>query len=867
MYVQGKRPGERFEPLERVTLTGAGEGTISVKDSLGREYVCMPAAPDLQFTAGGALGYHTIALQDPAGHVRDSLTFSVDTDTHVDDEGGEFRDILQMLVYTMLITCSPPPSPGAEVERGAIRYRGRLYRYFVPWLRDHVHTMKGMKYFSGCLKDAIDLYRDSQRADGMIWDNVERRTPPAPGPNHWSVRFDYDGFIQPFGDHSAEFKRIPVENDVEYLFVEGLYYTWKALGDDGWMADSLDAAIRALDYSVTSPYRWSSRYGLLKRGYTIDTWDFQDEEDCLREFVGWPDPMAIHKEKTRFGIMFGDNTGYAAACRYLAEMLEHVGRAAEAQAYRQRGQEIKERLDALSWNGRYYTHHVPEDPAVRRDLGVDEASQVSLSNAYSLNRGLSHEQCVAIVQTYQDLRQHLPPGSPGEWYTIYPPLQRGFGDHNDVWQYMNGGVTPIVAGELAHGAFEHGFEGYGVDVLRRLADLGRKYDGRLHCVYTGALQPPQRTFTPLDLAPLAHADLALEGAEGLPGGRQELAGVPFLIPDLPTHDCPRCIGLSQRPGYTPQVDLPVHTKAACVYFLHTVAHTGLGGVGGTITLHYAGGTTFSQYVVVGHNVLPWSHWLHLPAPNPGHNRKVTEIAWRRSGRAPLNVQLVAYGLDNPHPDLEIERITLTAAEDGALWAVLGVTLSGSPSPAPSPRPGGGSGDHPVYFSPAPNPRPGGGSGDHPVYFEPDPVSFGIPDSWGAAAVVYALIEGLVGVVDEGVAYGQARLAPRWAAAGVGQAAAAVKYPASNGYVAYRYRHDPERRWIEIEVTGSGEACHCHVLLPAEVQAVQSVSAGDAPLPFTSTRVEGSRYVDFTLTLPGPHTVRIYYLSTTRDKSN
>jgi hypothetical protein len=316
------------------------------------------------------------------------------------------------------------------------------------------------------------------------------------------------------------------------------------------------------------------------------------------------------------------------------------------------------------------------------------------------------------------------------------------------------------------------------------------------------------------------------------------------------------------------VDLPVHAKAPCVYLLHTVAHTGLGGVGGTITLHYAGGTTFSQYVVVGHNVLPWSHWLYLPAPNPGNNRKSTEIAWRRSGRAPLNVQLVAYGLDNPHPDLEIERITLTAAEDGALWAVLGVTLSGSPSPAPNPRPGGGS------PSLAPSPRPGGGSGDHPVYFRPDPVSFGIPDSWGAAAVVYALIEGLVGVVDEGVAYGQARLAPRWAAAGVGQAAAgvgqaaaAVKYPASNGYVAYRYRHDPDHRWIEIEVTGSGEACHCHVLLPAEAATVQSVRAGDQPLEFAFTRVEGSPYVDFTVNLPGPHMVRIYYLSKARDKSN
>src|SRR5690348_5051274 len=96
------------------------------------------------------------------------------------------------------------------------------------------------------------------------------------------------------------------------------------------------------------------------------------------------------------------------------------------------------------------------------ELGVDASKQVSLSNAYSLNRGLEHDQCVAIIKTYLGIKGNLLEGSPGEWFTIYPPFGKGLDGHSRQWQYMNGSVTPIVAGELARGAFEHGFESYGV---------------------------------------------------------------------------------------------------------------------------------------------------------------------------------------------------------------------------------------------------------------------------------------------------------------------------------------------------------------------------------------------------------------------
>src|SRR5699024_4222289 len=88
--------------------------------------------------------------------------------------------------------------------------------------------------------------------------------------------------------------------------------------------------------------------------------------------------------------------------------------------------DLKKRLDKISWEGNYYLHQVPEDPDVDRDLGVDQSKQVSLSNAYSLNRSLTHEQCKSIIKTYQKIREEMPSSSPGEWYSIYPPFPKGF---------------------------------------------------------------------------------------------------------------------------------------------------------------------------------------------------------------------------------------------------------------------------------------------------------------------------------------------------------------------------------------------------------------------------------------------------------
>src|SRR3989304_2415584 len=146
------------------------------------------------------------------------------------------------------------------------------------------------------------------------------------------------------------------------------------------------------------------------------------------------------------------------------------------------------------------------------------------------------------------------------------------------------------------------------------------------------------------------------------------------------------------------------------------------------------------------------------------DKRRASVVWRANHPQHLNQQVVAYGLDNPHPEKEIRSLIFKAADDGTMGFVLGLTLSESE-----------------------------------VYFPPDPISFGIPDQWGAAACVYALVEGLAGVVDGDTAYRKVNFSPRWLAAGVDKAEAIIHYPASDGYVAYRYSLDAINSFLNIEL--------------------------------------------------------------------
>jgi hypothetical protein len=344
------------------------------------------------------------------------------------------------------------------------------------WLRDHTHQMKGFKYFEKDMTSTLDIFQQYQMRDGAFYDffvEAEEESHDLPvcesddSPVYVHDRFRYDH------ENRIKFARCGVESDVEYLAVEAVYGAWQATGDDIWMAAKLPSLDRALTYSLTSPARWSAEYQLVKRPFTIDTWDF--------EYVGEPEES---KERFRHSdvkhgnywcIMHGDNSGMFKACNLIAKMYGHIGNHSRAQYWKQWAVHFKKQTDIVCWNGRFYTHQVHITPVVVKD--VDEREQLSLSNTYNMNRGLpDHTQCVSIIKEYLRRREANRDRHFAEWYSIDPPFpSEVFGlDYLHPGIYVNGGIMPLVGGELAHAAFEHGFESYGVDILRRYYELAIK---------------------------------------------------------------------------------------------------------------------------------------------------------------------------------------------------------------------------------------------------------------------------------------------------------------------------------------------------------------------------------------------------------
>jgi hypothetical protein len=707
---------------------------------------------------------------------------------------------------------------------GTVKFNGRSHPNFVPWILDHTHTAKGMRYFSNATAGLVELLRENQREDGMIWSFAQED----PGPGYFDTRDAGAGYTR--RSNGLLLVRQPVENHCESNFVSALFIAWQSSGDDEWMKATLDSAIRALDYTMNDPARWSHKFGLLKRGYTIDSWDFQVDDHYAVKFPIGTD-MMIDPDRTKFGVFFGDNTGYAHACLQLATMLRHAGRPSDAEAFEQRGSAILERLSALSWNGAFFTHRIEEDPDVHRDLGVDESTQIAMSNAYSVNRGISPEQCAAILRTYRDLSRHLPTGSPGEWYSIYPPFERGFGAHSGRWQYMNGGVHAHAAGELARGAFEHGFERYGTSILQRIKGLAQKTDGIVHFAYTGAIDdaPPQ-SFTCADISHACNMDIWDMGAPGVPGwmggepgndmrhlpvGNQMFSGIPYDVADPAQNGRRSAIGVSISGMLPSEAEVHIEHKAASVYLLHTADKVGKSGIAASVTMRYDDNTEHTQYLIMGKHLTGW--WF------PTLDGTDAGVAWQGPNPRSTAVGMSWAALSNPYPEKLIRSIVFAPSREGGTYAVLGVTIS-----------------------------------DSRHHREVSPISTGGPDNWAGGTCMAALVEGLAGATDLSTKMDDVRLSPRWSAAGSSDVAVTARYGASYGYVAYRYSHDVAGRQLQITITGSGHRLQLRLLLPQQAKSLVFANLDGAPVTVTTESVEGSIYAVVPIELNAPTSITMKY---------
>ncbi len=317
------------------------------------------------------------------------------------------------------------------------------------WLRDHVYQGRAFRYFETDVTSLLDAFRDAQRPDGSFPDVID----------------DPARFVTA--------TRKEVEADLEFLFVQGVHEAWQASGDDAWLAKNMGAMRRALRYITSDPLRWDATRGLVRRPYTIDMWDFAYGPTATSP-DGKPAPRHWIAPDTIWGTFHGDNTGLARALHLMAAMERQAGDPTLADGWDQQGDGIMARLNALSWNGRFFTHFVPEDASVQTP-GVEASNQLSLSNAYALNRGVLSEQQGELIVTRYFKRRDFSRAF-AEWYSIDPPFPAGSygmagGKGENPGEYVNGGIMPLVGGELARGAFRYGAEGYGFDILRRYAKL------------------------------------------------------------------------------------------------------------------------------------------------------------------------------------------------------------------------------------------------------------------------------------------------------------------------------------------------------------------------------------------------------------
>jgi hypothetical protein len=199
------------------------------------------------------------------------------------------------------------------------------------------------------------------------------------------------------------------------------------------------------------------------------------------------------------------------------------------------------------------------------------------------------------------------------------------------------------------------------------------------------------------------------------------------------------------------------------------------------------------------------------------------VAWSGPNPVSTKVGVCWAAIDNPRPEKKIAKLLFSAPLEGGIYAVLGITLA-----------------------------------DKTHYVKPKAESFGGPDNWAAALGMAALVEGLAGVQNKGLAYSEVLLSPRWISASVDSVQVTTRFAASDGYVAYQYHNDPEHGQAELLITGSGNQVNVHLLLPNGTSKVSSVTSSGQKLQFNLSKTENSQYVDFKVNLPVVQNVTVEY---------
>ncbi len=380
-------------------------------------------------------------------------------------------------------------------DRSLVFIDGKILMTDKNWIRDHVHVMKGMKHWEYDLKSFLNFIIETQREDGQFYELIKQVDD-----HHWSF-VNEDCYVM-YPEDNLSLVRLELEADIEYLVVEGAVYLYKTTGDDEWLRSVLPRLEKGIDYITSDEKRWDKEHGLVKRPFTIDTWDF----------THLPDAGVNRKieDTTPMSIMHGDNSGVYQAMHQLAWFNRRLGREARAQEWEKRAEALRINIFKHLWNGKFFIHqlHLGHD-------GIDnlESERLSLSNPYDINRGLTDlNQSRSIIEEYIARKDKT--SLFAEWFSIDPPYEKFF--IYGRGRYVNGAISPFTAGELAKAAFDNGYEEYGWDIICRFMKLVER-DGSPYFLYYPDSRPQP------DGGPSAWGAAAFVSAidEGLAGIRDE----------------------------------------------------------------------------------------------------------------------------------------------------------------------------------------------------------------------------------------------------------------------------------------------------------------------------------------------------------
>lgn len=336
---------------------------------------------------------------------------------------------------------------------------------FVSWVRDHIHTMKAYKYWEKDMGSYIAFFMGRTNPKGMYFDYSMSYKNENVGQLFFTNCFPNEFYFVDVNNQNFFF-RMPIEADLEYLLVEGVYTNWQTTGDTAFLKQWLPTLIKGMKYEMTDPLRWSEKNLLVKRPYSIDTWDFCSHPESMTGV----ERLLYHignTPETPKGIMHGDNSGMFQAGKQLAKLFEAIGQTNAAKEWDLQGDLFLHRLNTVCWNGKFYSHFVPEEP-VPAHIKTDPINSIGLSNTYSINRGsTTREMAASIIKTYREIGEKIKTSIVAPWFGIYPFIEPQFGGYV-VGEYMNGAVLPLVGGELCKAAFQNGFEKYAVEQLQTL---------------------------------------------------------------------------------------------------------------------------------------------------------------------------------------------------------------------------------------------------------------------------------------------------------------------------------------------------------------------------------------------------------------